>query len=158
MFVPSYAIWKSVWQHGCHCCRRAAFIESLLQFAKSYRYTTALPPAIAVATMAALDLVQHETWRREKLHALTLFFNQQALMRKLPLLSTSPTPIKSILIGDNYRALQIQTLLQQKGFLVGCIRPPTVPVNTARIRISLNCLHLESNLIELLDLLTEALL
>jgi 8-amino-7-oxononanoate synthase len=132
-------------------------IESLLQFAKAYRYTTALPPAIAVATLTVLELLQKETWRREKLQALIDFFNQEATARQLPLLSTAPTPIKSIVIGDNERALHIQKVLQEKGFLTACIRPPTVPVNSARIRLSLNCLHEERDIIALLDLITETL-
>ncbi|MES2217122.1 MAG: 8-amino-7-oxononanoate synthase [Pseudomonadota bacterium] len=128
-------------------------IECLIQFSKTYCYTTALPPAIANATLAALKIVETENWRRAKLQELIKFFIVQAKQRNLALLSEDLTPIKPILIGDNDCALQIKEALMQKGFFVSCIRPPTVPQDTARIRVALNCLHHEKDIIDLLDLM-----
>lgn len=129
----------------------ANFIEEILQTSKTYRYTTALPPAIPYAMLAALDIVENETWRRDKLRKNILFFLKNAAARNINLLSTDITPIKSILIGDNLRALQLKDQLIEKGILVSCIRPPTVPVNSARLRISLSAAHTEDQIVRLLD-------
>ena len=140
-------------KHRSHSCRESVLIENILQFANTYRYTTALPPAIAAASLQALKISQKETWRREKLQSLIAFFNQQAKDRELTLLSDAPTPIKSILIGNNLLAEKIQHELLKNGFFVSCIRPPTVPANTARLRISLNCMHEEKEIIQLIDMI-----
>ena len=126
-------------------------IDALSQFSKTYRYTTALPPAISCATLAALNILKQETWRREKLQKLIQFFIIQAKLRSLPLISDDLTPIKSILIGNNAVILKLEKILLDHGLFVSCIRPPTVPNNTARIRISLNCFHAEDDIINLLD-------
>ena len=130
-------------------------IETLVQFARTYIYTTALPPAISHAGLAALKIIDHENWRREKLQSLIAHFNQQAQLRNLPLISCAQTPIKSILTTDNKTTLLLQQKIAAKGYFVSCIRPPTVPKNTARIRVTLNCMHTETQIIELLDLLAE---
>jgi 8-amino-7-oxononanoate synthase len=129
-------------------------IEAVLQLARTYIYTTALPPAIAIATMQSLKIVQQESWRRDRLNNLIKYFIEQAKQRNLPIVSDDQTPIKSILIGDNLKVLQMQQELLQKGFYISCIRPPTVPVNTARIRITLNCNHQEKEIERLLDHIT----
>lgn len=146
---------KAFASYGAVVAGSRDFIEHLLQFAKTYRYSTALPPAIASASMAALDVIQHENWRRSKLNELTRYFIKQAKERNLCLSSEAITPIKAILIGANLAALKIHQALLEKGFFISCIRPPTVPVGTARIRISLNCLHTEQNITQLLDLIAD---
>ncbi|OGT44318.1 MAG: hypothetical protein A3F42_01225 [Gammaproteobacteria bacterium RIFCSPHIGHO2_12_FULL_37_34] len=130
-------------------------MEIILQFARTYTYTTALPPAITVATLAALEVIQKESWRREKLQRIITYFIKQAAQRNIVLNATDMTPIKTILIGDNHSVLVIQEKLMERGFLVSCIRPPTVPRNTACIRISLNCYHHEKEIDQLLDLIYE---
>jgi 8-amino-7-oxononanoate synthase len=130
-------------------------IEPLIQFARTYMYTTALPPAISYAGLAILKVISKESWRREKLKKIITFFIQQARLRNLPLISCDLTPIKCILIGDNETAVLIQEQLIKRGYFVSCIRPPTVPNNSARIRISLNCEHTETEIINLLDNLAE---
>jgi 8-amino-7-oxononanoate synthase len=131
------------------------FIETLIQFARTYAYTTALPPAISYAELAALEIINKENWHREKLQKLIKVFIKQAQIRNLPLVSSDPTPIKSILIGDNKSALLIQKKMLEKGFFISCIRPPTVPKNASRIRITLNCRHTEKQIINLLDCIAE---
>lgn len=126
-------------------------IEALIQFARTYCFTTALPPAINQANLASLKIIQSENWRREKLTHLSKFFNAAAKERSLPLVSNDLTPIKSIMIGSNKITIEIQDQLLKKGFFVSCIRPPTVPVNTSRIRVSLSCLHTEEHITQLLD-------
>lgn len=128
-------------------------MDVILQFARTYCYTTALPPAVSVATLEALKIVERETWRREKLQGLIQNFIRCALSHDLPLLSYDETPIKCILVDSNKKALCVQQQLFDQGFFVSAIRPPTVPQNEARIKISLNCAHTESQINSLMDAL-----
>lgn len=132
-----------------------AMIETLVQLARTYRYSTALPPAICNASLCALQLLQKETWRRDTLKQLIRFFIKEAKARQLQLFSQDMTPIKSITIGCNLKTLSLQKKLMQRGLFVSCIRPPTVPINSACIRISLNCAHTEGQIRYLLDSLKE---
>lgn len=120
---------------------QSEIIEHILQFARSYRYTTGLPPAVCSGLLASLKLVSQEAWRREKLQENIFNFNQSAQKQGLALISSEPTPIRSINLKDNKLVLKVQEGLLEDGFYVSAIRPPTVPQNTARIRISLNALH-----------------
>ena len=131
-------------------------IDMLLQSARTYRYSTAIPAAICTATLAALKILSSDNERREKLRALSAFFLRETSRRGLALTSFDTTPIKSILIGSNQATFALQQKLIERGLFVSCIRPPTVPVNKARIRISLNCAHTEMDILHLLDALAEA--
>jgi len=115
-------------------------IETLVQQARSFIYTTAQPPAIAAATLASLQLVQQETWRRDKLQKLIKQFRDGADQLELPIMP-SQTAIQPLLIGDDKKALKLGLDMEQHGILVGIIRPPTVPKNTARLRITLSAAH-----------------
>ena len=125
-------------------------IEYLIHRCRPYIYTTALPPAIAEATRASLRLVIAETWRRDKLRTLIERFRSGAKQLGLQLLP-STTPIQPIMIGDNYRVTQASQRLQELGFLVAAIRPPTVPEGTARLRVTLSALHEEHDVDRLLE-------
>jgi 8-amino-7-oxononanoate synthase len=127
-------------------------VEYLMQRARTYIYTTALPPAVAAATRKALALAQSETWRRERVHALTTRFRAAAAAAGIPLLP-SDTPIQPVLLGDSERALEASAALREAGFWVTAIRPPTVPPGSARLRITLSAAHLEHQV----DSLVEAL-
>lgn len=135
----------------------ANLIEYILQFARSYRYTTALPPAMYAAIDCAFDIVQQDTWRTEKLQSLIAFFNVESEARGFKLVSNDLTAIRAIIIPDVDKALNVQETLQKTGFYVACVRPPTVPVGQARIRISLGCMHDEHDIIQLLDALRDVL-
>jgi len=126
-------------------------IEHILQFSRSYGYTTALPPAIAAASLTALHVLQSETWRREKLMSLCDYFNQYADEKGINLISTELTPIKSIRVGDNKLALSIAAAMKHAGFLISCIRMPTVPNGEACLRISLTSDHHQNDIDKLLD-------
>lgn len=128
-------------------------IAQLLQFCRTYHYTTALPPAIACASLKAIDIIENEKWRLDKLQSLIKFFIAYARYRDLKLLSEDLTPIKSILIGDNEKALTLKKRLLENGYFTACIRSPTVPKDAARLRISLNCFHTENAIQQLLDLI-----
>ena len=129
-------------------------IETLIQFARPYIYTTSQPPAVACATLKSLQLLQTERWRREHLNRLIARFRSGAAEIGLRLMD-SPTPIQPILVGDSERALRLSALLRERGLLVGAIRPPTVPAGSARLRVTLSAAHSAAQLEQLLDALAE---
>ena len=127
-------------------------IETLVQFARPYIYTTSQPPALACATLKSLELLRSEHWRREHLDGLIKRFREGAQAIGLELMD-SATPIQPILIGDSGRAMQLSQMLRERGLLVTAIRPPTVPAGSARLRVTLSAAHS----LEQLELLLEAL-
>ncbi|MEK0361164.1 8-amino-7-oxononanoate synthase [Pseudomonas sp. CBC3] len=129
-------------------------IETLIQFARPYIYTTSQPPAVACATLTSLELLRREGWRREHLNRLIARFRQGAADIGLTLMD-SPTPIQPILVGSSERALALSAALKARGILVGAIRPPTVPVGSARLRVTFSALHSEAQVERLLDILAE---
>lgn len=130
-------------------------IEYLLQKARTYCYSTAMPAAICSANLRALNILEAEPHRVERLHALITYFIQEAAARNLPLVSADLTPIKCLLSGTNQATLALQEKLLSYGYFVAAIRPPTVPENNSRIRISLCVNHTEKDITALLDLLAE---
>jgi len=129
-------------------------IETLIQFARPYIYTTSQPPAVACATLKSLELLRTENWRREHLNKLIARFREGAAAIGLTLMD-SATPIQPILIGDSARALRLSALLRARGLLVTAIRPPTVPAGSARLRVTLSAAHSEAQLELLLQALAE---
>ncbi len=132
-------------------------IEYLIQTARTYVYTTAQPPAVAAATLTSLQLVQIENWRRERLGDLIKQFREGAAQLGLTLME-SQTPIQPVIIGDSGEALAIAEQLEKQGILVTAIRPPTVPANTARLRVTLSAAHTEEDVNKLLEALGKTLL
>ena len=149
---------KALGCFGAFVAGDAEVVEVLVQHARSFIYTTALPPGIAAAARAALVLVARESWRREHLHALIARFRRGAAQRALPL-ANSLSPIQPLLMGrgagDSARALRLSEALFARGYWVGAIRPPTVPAGTARLRITLSAAHSEADIDALLDTLAE---
>ena len=129
-------------------------IETLIQFARPYIYTTSQPPAVACATLKSLELLRTENWRREHLNKLIARFREGAAAIGLTLMD-SATPIQPILIGDSARALRLSALLRARGLLITAIRPPTVPAGSARLRVTLSAAHSEAQLELLLQALAE---
>jgi len=127
-----------------------ALIELLIQKARTYIYTTALPPAVAEATRASLRIVRTENWRRDKLKRLTERFRQGAEQIGLELMP-SPSPIQPILLGDNRKAMAFSEALLDAGILVGAIRPPTVPQGSARLRVTFSAAHEDAQVDRLLN-------
>jgi len=146
---------KAFGTQGAFVAGEGFLIESLLQFARGYIYTTALSPALACATMTSLKIIQKESWRREYLQFLIDRFSHGARSLNLPLLP-SKTPIQVIILNQPERTMQIANLLKQHGILVGAIRPPpTVPPHQARLRINLNIHHTQDDIDHLLDALAK---
>jgi len=143
---------KAFGTFGAFVAGSEALIETLIQFSRSYIYTTALPPAVAVASSASLKILQAESWRREKLVSLVSRFRLGAEQIGLDLMD-SQTPIQPVQINNDQRVMEINQQLRAKGFMVGAIRPPTVPAGSGRLRICLSATHTEDQIDQLLEAL-----
>ena len=143
---------KSFGTYGAFVAGSETLIETLVQYARSYIYTTAPPPAIAVATSASLELVKNDQWRRDKLNQRILQFRAGAEQIGLRLMHSN-TPIQPVLMASDAKLLKTNKQLLNSGFMVGAIRPPTVPEGTGRLRITLSATHSEQQVDALLDAL-----
>jgi 8-amino-7-oxononanoate synthase len=139
---------------GAFIAGSEALINHLVNVARSYIYTTAIPPALAASARAALRRVIEDDWRREQLQALIGHFRRGADSRGLALMA-SDSPIQPMIIGDSQTTLELAARLQQKGFMVIAIRPPTVSKGTSRLRITLTAAHQRPQLDALLDAIAE---
>jgi 8-amino-7-oxononanoate synthase len=146
---------KAFGTFGAFVAGDADLIETLVQQARTYIYTTAPPPALAAATREALRVARREGWRREHLHKLVARFRAGARALQLELMP-SDTPIQPVVVGEARRALALARRLRELGILVVAIRPPTVPVGTARLRISFSAAHTEEDVDRLLAALGAA--
>lgn len=146
---------KALGSFGAFVAGSADLIELLIQRARSYIYTTALPQPVAAATRAALRLAREEPWRRERVLALTARFRAAAREAGIPLADSS-TPIQPIPLGSAQAALGAQQALREAGFWVVAIRSPTVPAGAERLRITLTAGHEESQIDALVESLSRA--
>ncbi|MEX2525563.1 MAG: 8-amino-7-oxononanoate synthase [Gammaproteobacteria bacterium] len=146
---------KALGVSGAFVAGDNVLVEALIQYARPYIYSTAMPPAVAATVLAALELLREEAWRRRHLQALIQRYRAGAGRRGLPVMDSS-TPIQPLLIGSSGRALEVSEQLQQRGYFVAAIRPPTVPQNSARLRITLTAEHSEEQVDGLLSALEEA--
>jgi 8-amino-7-oxononanoate synthase len=147
---------KAFGTFGAFAAGDADVIETLVQQARTYIYTTAPPPALAEATRAALRVAREEGWRRELLGRLVARFRAGARALEMNLMPSS-TPIQPVVVGGAERALALARALHERGILVVAIRPPTVPAGTARLRITLSAAHTERDVDHLLGALGSAL-
>jgi 8-amino-7-oxononanoate synthase len=147
---------KAFGTFGAFIAGSDALIEYLIQKARTYVFTTAMPAAVAEATRVSLRLLQQEAWRRQHLQALISRFRAGAEQQGLQLMD-SATAIQPIILGDSETALLASERLLAQGFWVSAIRPPTVPAATARLRITFSSLHTEQQVDALLEALPTAL-
>jgi len=147
---------KAFGTFGAFVAGSAALIEHLIQSARTYIYTTALPQPLAAATRAALEIAQRESWRRERVLALTARFRAAAGAAGIAL-TASPTPIQPILLGSSEAALAASRALEAAGLWVAAIRPPTVPAHAARLRVTLSAAHTEAEVDRLVATLARIL-
>jgi 8-amino-7-oxononanoate synthase len=147
---------KAFGTFGAFVAGDESLIEYLVQRARNYIYTTALPSAVAVATLASLDIVRKEDWRRAHLAELIERFRSGARQLALELMPSS-TPIQPILIGDSGRAMAVSEALEERGVLITAIRPPTVPQGTARLRVTLTAAHTADDIDRLLEMLSDVI-
>jgi 8-amino-7-oxononanoate synthase len=139
---------------GAFVAGDADLVELLIQRARSYIYTTALPAAMAEAVRAALAVVRAEGWRRERLRELIARFRAGSAQLGFTL-AESETPIQPLLVGEARAALALADGLRERGFLVPAIRPPTVPDGSARLRVSFSVAHTPDQVDRLVGALAE---
>jgi len=169
---------KAFGSFGAFVAGSGELIELLMQKARSYVYTTALPQPVAAASRKALEIAQRESWRRERVLALTARFRAGAQQLGVPLMVASRgeaqavaadtgglghpgpramaplTPIQPVMMDSAEAALRAQRELSAAGFCVVAIRPPTVPRGGARLRVTLSAAHTEAQVDALLDALS----
>jgi 8-amino-7-oxononanoate synthase len=147
---------KALGVAGAFVAGSAALIDALVQSSRTYIYTTAMPPPLAAAARAAIEIARFEGWRRDRLARLIAHFREGARAQGFELMD-SRTPIQPLVVGASERALAIAARLESDGFYVPAIRPPTVPDGKARMRITLTALHSERDVERLLAALSRAI-
>lgn len=140
---------KAAGVSGAFVAGAAPVIDYLMQNARTYIYTTAMPPALAAASLAALELIEQSAERRSHLNKLIEQL-KSGLRCKRWQLASSATAIQPLIIGSNDEAVKASECLQQQGILVPAIRPPTVPTNSARLRITLSAGHTAADVDQLI--------
>lgn len=145
---------KAAGVFGAFVAGPAELTDYLVQRARSYIYTTATPPLLSAALSASLELIEKETWRRERLRELVAALRQGLKLRRWRLMD-SATPIQPVIIGTNQETLVVSEALRERGIWVPAIRPPTVPKGEARLRISLSAAHTVEDVEQLVQILNE---
>lgn len=145
---------KAAGVFGAFVAAQPEIIETLIQHARSYIYTTAAPPLLSHTLLKSLELIEEEEWRREKLAQLIAALKRELQPLRWRLL-LSATPIQPLVIGEHDQTMEVSEALRDRGILVPAIRPPTVPQGTARLRISLSASHTMEDLGRLGEALKE---
>lgn len=146
---------KALGSSGAVVLGDEAMIQHLAETARPYIYTTAISPAQAAASLAAVKLARRDDWRREKLTELVGVFRAGARQHGLELMP-SDTPIQPLLCGSEATVVALSAALETAGFLVSAIRPPTVPEGKARLRVTLSALHTPVQVRALTDAIADA--
>lgn len=154
---------KAAGVSGAFVAAHPAIIEWLIQKARSFIYTTAMPPSVAHAILASLKLIESPEGRARRARLLGLIEQLRTGLR--PLLAAQPgwslgesaTAIQPLIVGDNETALRLSGALRQQGIYVPAMRPPTVPQGTARLRITLSAAHTPAQVQRLLLALAQAM-
>jgi 8-amino-7-oxononanoate synthase len=145
---------KAAGVSGAFIAAQKAVIDYLVQNARTYIYTTAMPPALAAASLESLKLIEASQERRANLNALIALLRSKLQLKRWQLMD-SPTPIQPLVIGGNSEAVQVSEHLLEEGILVPAIRPPTVPKDSARLRISLSAAHTAEDIERLAEALRQ---
>ncbi len=147
---------KALGSYGAYAAASREFVDFLVNKARTFIYSTALPPAVVGATLASLYLVESEPQFRIDLHAKVAFFKKQ--LRKNGFKGdTGPSQIIPVMVGDSSKALAIAEELQKNHIYVKAVRPPTVPEGSARLRFSITRYHQEEDLKRCAQLLAASL-
>jgi len=154
--VQVITLGKALGVSGAAVAGSRDLVETLVQRARPWIYTTAMPPALAEAATAALRLLREEQWRRDRVRAHVRRF-RAAATRAGVALAASDTPIQPVIVGTAEAAVAAAEALAERGFYVPAIRPPTVPEGTARLRVSLSAAHEETHVEALAAALGEVL-
>ncbi len=145
---------KAAGAFGAYCCGNSDLIELVLNRARSFVYTTGMPPSVAAAGCKALEIMANESWRREQ-----LLKNAQDIRKGLKDLgfdvSSDPTPIIPVVLKDAALSVEFSKRLMDRGIFVQAIRPPTVPVDTSRLRITVMATHTNQDIKRLISSMRE---
>lgn len=145
---------KAAGVSGAFICAAAPFIEWLIQKGRPYIYSTATPPAIAHTLLTSLDLIESDEGARRRQHLNQLIAVWREEMRFINWEKVSSlTPIQPVILGSNANALAAAKLLDEAGYWIPAIRPPTVPVGSSRLRITFSANHSLDDLRELIKTL-----
>ena len=140
---------------GAFVAGEQVVIEYLIQKANSYVYSTPAPPALSATLSASVNLIEHGDHLRSHLRTLIAYLKDNLNCRKWQLMP-SDTAVQPLVVGGNHEALALSEYLQSCGVLVPAIRPPTVPVGTSRLRISLSAAHSIEDIQKLIKVLHQA--
>lgn len=141
---------KAVGSFGAYCCGSKELISFLVNKARSFVYTTAMPPSMAAASYKALEIIEQDSQLREKLWDSTRYVKANLDKMGFETLQ-SESPIIPILVKDSPLAVKFSQRLLEEGIFISAIRPPTVPANTARLRLTVMATHAREDLEYLLE-------
>ncbi len=144
---------KALGNYGAYICGTKVLKQFLINKARSLIYTTALPPSVIGGTLAAINLIKKQTFRKDHVINLSLHFQKLAIKAGIPLIP-SQSQIVSILTMSNQKTIALATYLKKEGFFAVGIRPPTVAKNKGRIRLVFNYFLSMSDIKRLLDCLS----
>jgi len=154
--VPVYmaTLGKAMGTAGAFIAGSEELIETIIQQARTYIYTTAMPAAVAEATRCSLNIIQTEPQHLQKLNDNIAYFRSCCNEAGLDI-EKSQTAIQPLLVGDDKKAVELSQQLFDKGYLVTAIRPPTVPEGTSRLRITLSAKHRRDHIDRLIETLCQ---
>jgi len=144
---------KALGSFGAYLATSKKIVDYLINSCRSFIYSTALPPLIIAVNLKSLELIREEPWRRQKLKAAANYFRNILKGKGLEVRGSSQ--IVPLIMGDAIRTQEFARILQEKGYWVLPIRPPTVPMNEARLRFSLTVNHDKKTLQKLIDDISE---
>jgi glycine C-acetyltransferase/8-amino-7-oxononanoate synthase len=154
VYIVMGTLSKAIGSLGGYVCGDIDLINYLRNKARSFMYTTALPPAVCAASIAGIKLIQNDPSLRESLWRNVRFIKEKLKSLNFSIIS-SESPIIPILIGDSQKAVDMSNFLYKKGLLIPAIRPPTVPANSSRLRMTIMSTHTKEDLERLLEALSE---
>lgn len=149
-----HTLGKALGGSGALVCGARCLIDFLVNRCRPFIFATAPSPLMAAAGMAALDVLRDEPWRRDDLQGHVATFGQQ-LARRLPQLSVSGSQIVPLIVGPDAATMELAAKIQSRGFDVRGIRPPTVPVGSSRLRVSLTLNATRDDVMRLAETLEE---
>ncbi|MBP9855092.1 MAG: 8-amino-7-oxononanoate synthase [Candidatus Omnitrophica bacterium] len=136
---------KAAGSYGAYCCGSANLINVLMNQSRSFIYTTGLPPLVAAASIKAIEIIERDHLLREKLWDNAHYMRAGLRLAKFDCMKSS-TPIIPILVKDSSLTVEFSRRLLKEGVLISAIRPPTVPVNTARLRLTVMANHSKTDI------------
>jgi len=148
---------KALGTAGAFIAGSSTLIEYLLHRARSFVFTTSSPPVLAAITLKSLEIVRDEPWRREQLIANARYMRAGLVEMGREAPGEPDSYIVPVMIGSVNETVRVGTALREAGYLVGAVRPPTVPLGTSRLRITMCSAHTQQQMDGLLKTLKAVL-